>query len=368
MSGNTSTLTNSPVALQAGSYSAQQLRNLVACATADMQGLISRGDFAVTQRAAGANMSVDIAAGRALVVPASVTYQSGYMCQNDSSYNTSSNGGYTWTAADGSNPRIDLVCIEVKDNAHDAGGINGFRFRIVDGTPNASATHQLETAYWPAVPSGCLPIAAIRIPAGDTTISTTDITNLNPIAGGRPVTNYVATEESSSGTGMGRLVSTAGTADFTMMYVPSAQSVVELAYRSLAKASTAVGNHDFAVYINGTQLKIPVLRAAPIASVSRFTLGTKYTQVASDAGVAAGGVNATAGLFTTVADSTTDQTFESSPAVFASALATTASGRYQPWIPISGITAGWNVFEVRYQMSANTLSCKNRTTITRLAA
>lgn len=86
------------------------------------EGVRGAGDLAVTQHAAGANMSVDVAAGVAVV-------------QDDSS----SAGALSWvspaaatltiTAASGANPRVDMVVVSK------AGVLS-----VVAGTPTAGAT------------------------------------------------------------------------------------------------------------------------------------------------------------------------------------------------------------------------------------
>lgn len=364
MSGYTTLVSAYPFYTTRGApgFSAQQAR--LAMLGNARPGLFDRGDFAVTQRNAGANMSVDIAAGRAFCTPAG-THQGAYMAHSTATYNTSSDGGYTWTAADPTNPRIDLLGIEIGDTGFGS-SYDGWKFRVIDGTPSSSATHQLQVAQWPAIPANFMPLAAIRIPATDTTISTTDITNLNIIGGSQQsAVNYIATAESTSGTAMGRLVNTNGTADFAMLYVPSVNSVVELGYRALVKVNVAAGNHDFAVFVNGVQMQIPILRAAPTNHVARFTLGTTYSQIGTTTASAA---TATTGLFTTTADSTTDETFPTTPSYFAGAQSTTAAST-SAGIPISDFTAaGFQLFEIRYQASANTITAKNRATYARLVA
>ena len=367
MSGNTSIVSATP-GFVVGTYGAKPVRNSVMNLAAPGGGFVTRGDFGVTQNGAGA-MNVNIAAGGAFVLPTAVTRQGPYYCQNDSSYNTNTNGGYTWTAADPTNPRIDLLCIEVKDNAEDASGSTGWRFRIIDGVAGAGATHQLEVGSWPAIPAGVLPIAAIRVPAAATTLTTTNITNLNPMCGlGQASVNYVAAVETTTGTAFGRLVSTAGTADFAMVYVPNGLSEVEVGYRALVLSAAAAGTHSFAMFINGTQWKIPVLRGVPIVHQYDVvpTLGTKYAQITT---VNGSPVSATTGLLSVTPDSTTDETFETSPTVIAAPNATTGmssvnlTGSYHR---LAGLTAGWNVIELRYKASANTITGKNRTTVARV--
>jgi len=182
MSGVTGIVSATP-AFVPGSFDAQDVR--LATLGNLRPGLYETGDFAVSQRAAGANMSLDIGAGRCFISPGDASQQGVYLARlatADAPYNTLADGGYTWTAADATNPRIDLVCIEVEDQDF-SGSYTGYKFRIVDGTPNAGATSQNVTTYWPAIPSGAIAVAAVRVPATATTLTTANITNLNPVGG-----------------------------------------------------------------------------------------------------------------------------------------------------------------------------------------
>jgi hypothetical protein len=91
------------------------------------------GRVAVTQRGAGANMSVDIAASTgegARVQGDAVTFQGLYYVPPASAVINE-----TIAAADATNPRNDLVVLEIKDTQHDASGSNLAQTRVVTGTP-----------------------------------------------------------------------------------------------------------------------------------------------------------------------------------------------------------------------------------------
>lgn len=360
MSGNTSLVSSTPGYVP-GTYGARIVRNAsVGTMVNAGGGLLSNGDHACTQRGAGANMSVDIGAGRAFVVPTASTYQGPYYCENLASYNTSSSGGYTWTAADGSNPRIDLVCIEVKDTNEDASGTTGWRYRIVDGTANAGATHQLETQYWPAVPSGCLPIAAIRVPAAATTLTTTNITNLNPsVQCGRMAYNTIATAETTTSASYARMTSSAGTADFCTVYVPHTSAIVRVLWKASWKISVASGTQNAAIFL-GTpasapvQLKATAGNGAPAVSEYAITsLGTFYSWLYTSPAF-----NTATLLMESVANATSDATEVTTGEIISSAPGSAATT--WNWVPIQGLAVGWYTVEVKYKTSANTLSAKNR--------
>lgn len=145
--------------LQGGSYSAQQDRINSAAALWD-EGINSRADLKVSQRGAGANMSVDVAVGGCIVTGDNQSNQGNYDVFNDAVFNLT---GFT---APGSNSQYDIVGIQINDpNAGGAAGNNAVIVRIA-GTSAASPV-------LPAIPSSCLPIAVI----GPILTSTTSITN-----------------------------------------------------------------------------------------------------------------------------------------------------------------------------------------------
>lgn len=150
--------------LQADAHPARSFRQLITEMLGE--GVLASTAMAVSQRAAGANFSVDVAAGRAVVQGDSATQQGHYLCVNDATVNDAST--VVTSAPSAGNERYDLVILEVKDNAEDAGGLNLPRFRVVAGTPAA-----VGTATAPAVPNTALLLATI----GPILNTTTTITN-----------------------------------------------------------------------------------------------------------------------------------------------------------------------------------------------
>ncbi len=128
------------------------------------EGIADAGSLAVSQRAAGANMSVDVAAGAAWVLGDDLAAsQPCYRVYNNATVNLAI------AAADGTNPRIDRVVAEVRDAAF-SGVSTDWRLRVITGTPAGSPSA-------PAEPNNCLTLATVSVPAGDTTISTAQITD-----------------------------------------------------------------------------------------------------------------------------------------------------------------------------------------------
>lgn len=146
------------------------------------EGVKTSSDFLVAQRGAGANMSVDVAAGQCYV-------------QDDHG----AGGGYyhaVWNAtdnvaiaaADPTNPRIDRVVVRVRDQfLGDA--TNAIDLFVVQGTPSAGATLVNCTGAG-AVPGSCLLLANVLVPAASSSvitanIDTTGASNNSPLV--RPV-------------------------------------------------------------------------------------------------------------------------------------------------------------------------------------
>lgn len=166
----TPTLGAAPVTLQAGNYSAIDDRRYWGSGL--NEGCLSTGSYQVIQRAAGANMTVDVASSvgnGAIVTGDSVTAQGKYFVPP-----TAADVNVDIAAADVSNPRNDLVVLEVKDDQHDASGLNLARVRVITGTPNASAvgTDAPGANGTPALPSSCLLLAVVTVTAGATSVTT----------------------------------------------------------------------------------------------------------------------------------------------------------------------------------------------------
>lgn len=163
-------------------------------------GKIVAGDviegLAVSQRAAGANMSVDVAIGDAFLRRSDGSYS--HPVFNDAVYNQ------VITTADGSNPRRDIVVIYVDyaqtPTTASSNNINGVvKIKTVNGTPAGSPTDPSDAAIQSSVGSGnpYTKLARVRVPAGQTSISNSLIDDL------RTMTN---TPKSKLSTQLQRLV------------------------------------------------------------------------------------------------------------------------------------------------------------------
>lgn len=155
--------------LQADAHPARSFRQLITAVLGE--GILGSTSFAVTERGAGANFSVDVAAGMGIVTGDSAAQQGRYLVVNDATVNDATT--VITSAPSAGNERYDRVILEVKDNAEDAGGINAPRFRVVAGTPAA-----LGTASAPALPNTAITLAIIGpIVNGTTTITNSLITD-----------------------------------------------------------------------------------------------------------------------------------------------------------------------------------------------
>lgn len=144
--------------MQGGTYLAQQDRINGSAADWD-EGVNSRTDLKVSQRGAGANMSVDVAIGGGVITGDDQANQGNYTVFNDAVFNLT---GFT---APVSNSRYDIVGLQLNDpNAGGAAGSNAVFNRVV-GTASASPVI-------PTIPASFLALAII----GPILTSTTSIT------------------------------------------------------------------------------------------------------------------------------------------------------------------------------------------------
>jgi hypothetical protein len=153
-----------PIWLQGGTYSARLDRSLLDVIFSE--GVVDPGGSAllVAERAAGANDSVDVAAGAAIITGDDEANQGKYYVRNTAVVNVA------FTPAPGSDERIDLLVLQVNDPT--AGGAAGDDavFEVVEGSVAG-------TAVAPAVPDTAIPLAEVLRTATDTSITDAMITD-----------------------------------------------------------------------------------------------------------------------------------------------------------------------------------------------
>lgn len=165
-----------PEYLQTQKYSAKRDRLAVSFPVLQ-EGIVDPGHFAVSQRAAGANMSVDVAAGRAWVKADDPGNKGFYHIENDATVNVA------LTAANATNPRIDTIVVQVNDSIDGGDASDTPQLLALAGTPTSGATLANLTGA-ASVPTGALVLAYVLVAANATSIVTANIGGLlNPFLG-----------------------------------------------------------------------------------------------------------------------------------------------------------------------------------------
>lgn len=160
-----------PVAsfIQANSHPAHGDRRWLQALIGGRGGVIPRTatftDLKVSQRGAGANMSVDVADGQCYVTGTESSTQGVYHCDNVGVENK------TITASNPTNPRRDLIVARIKDVEYGVAVTNEFLLDVIAGTPAASPVD-------PTVPANCIVLARVAVAANATSITNANITDL----------------------------------------------------------------------------------------------------------------------------------------------------------------------------------------------
>jgi alkanesulfonate monooxygenase SsuD/methylene tetrahydromethanopterin reductase-like flavin-dependent oxidoreductase (luciferase family) len=154
-----------PIWLQGGTYSARLDRSLLDVIFTE--GVVDPGGSAllVAQRAAGANDSVDVAAGAAIIAGDDEADQGKYYVRHTAVSNV------VFSPAPGSDSRIDLLVLQVNDPTAGGSAGDNATFVVVEGSVAG-------TAVPPAVPDSAIPLAEVLRTASDTSITDAMITDL----------------------------------------------------------------------------------------------------------------------------------------------------------------------------------------------
>lgn len=156
----------SPLWEQALPYSARLDRSLIAALLAE--GVLGAGDLAVTQRGAGANLSVDVAAGSAAIVGDDQANQGTYLVKNTAVVNL------VIGAPPGANSRIDLIVAQVRD-ANVTGVNNDWTLSVIAGVAAGAPVA-------PAVPNTAIALAQVLVATGTAAITNAMITDRRSLA------------------------------------------------------------------------------------------------------------------------------------------------------------------------------------------
>lgn len=155
---------STPLWVQAGSHPAEDMRRLVHGIFGGRGGIMKSTDLTVTQHAGTANMSVDVAEGRVIIPGTEATYQGVYYGEARGVTNLAI------SAANATNPRIDLVVARIRDAAYSTGPSSSFALEVLTGTAAASPVE-------PAVPANCWVLARVYVAAAVTSILNAAITD-----------------------------------------------------------------------------------------------------------------------------------------------------------------------------------------------
>lgn len=147
-------------------HNAQDYRVMLASVVQEA-GVAGPGAFRVSERAGTASMSVDVAPGGAFIASTRSPQQGMYHAYNTATLEV------PLAASDGSNPRIDRILIQVRDEAQDAGlSANDVRIYVEQGTP-AAVPEPPEITI-----DDYLELAQVTVAAGATAVTDSDIVDM----------------------------------------------------------------------------------------------------------------------------------------------------------------------------------------------
>ena len=151
---------------------AQEFRRFIeAISPIGRQGVVGAGDMLVAQRAAGANFSVDIAAGLQFIVGDDITSQGVYHAWNDAVVNV------VVPAAPGSGTRVHRVVTQVRDKlSNGAYSTYDAQFQLLADTGGGT----------PAEPNSAASLALVSVAAGDLSVVNAKITDVRARQGAGP--------------------------------------------------------------------------------------------------------------------------------------------------------------------------------------
>jgi hypothetical protein len=145
------------------------LRRMMAFANTDQEGVFDPTGWKVSEHAAGANLSVDVAAN----VGMAAVRNDKLLVPRDQYLVAPHNAVITLdgiTANATTNPRVDYIVLQVRNGDFDASGFFDARVRYLTGTPTAGATHANPLGA-PTVPDSTLLLGQALMSAGAKTLT-----------------------------------------------------------------------------------------------------------------------------------------------------------------------------------------------------
>lgn len=167
-----------PEFIQNQQYSSLRDRVILSRQLTPFKGVMGDTDMKVSQRGAGANMSVDVNAGSAMVEAEPASISGFYHCQNTGTENV------VVTAAHATLPRIDQVILKVNDSIEGTGGPDGAVFQVLAGTATSGATLANRNGAVSTLPDDSIRLADILVPAASSSVTTANIRDRRPWARG----------------------------------------------------------------------------------------------------------------------------------------------------------------------------------------
>jgi hypothetical protein len=162
-----------PEYLQTKKYSAGRVRGLLMDLPIQA-GVRDPSGMKVSQRSAGANKTVDIAAGAGWVKGSFSARQGLYHVFNDAVYNLTIPDNAT------GNPRLDQIVCRINDTTDGGGVADNTEFFVVQGTPTAGATLDNRNGAEGTLPTSSLLIADVLAGAGFSSITNSVIRDRRP--------------------------------------------------------------------------------------------------------------------------------------------------------------------------------------------
>lgn len=236
-----------PDFLQTKTYSAKRFRQALSHSAQIQEGVWATNDYKVVQRAAGANMSVDVGAGFALVNADDASNRGLYHEENDATVNVT-----PFAASHATLPRLDKVIIQINDST-DGGDLNDTpALSILTGTPTAGTTldNGNDGSHGaPAVPTGAMVLADVLIPATSTSVVTANIRDRRQWArGAYSLASYTgATLSTTSATNV-EIVSTIS------QRIECSGVTMKLRLKGVFQPPTSAGSGQIAPWVDGAQV------------------------------------------------------------------------------------------------------------------
>lgn len=190
-------------------------------------GVVAGGDLFTSQHTAP-NMSVNVSSGGGWVAGTlSVPRQGNYFYYNPSTVNLSIANNVS------GNPRLDAVCLTVKDSDFGGSVDTPGLIQVITGTPAG-------TPVLPTLPANSLLLASVAVASGAGSITSGNIANVAPLA---------SSQLSVKGVPVARLFQNSG-----MLLIPSGQwvQVISLANDPTITTGFTVGTNQLTIVTTGT--------------------------------------------------------------------------------------------------------------------